>query len=629
MTESASQTSFHNAVEILFYLGGVLVLILWLAFLSLELGVYQSAGYLLLFATLFSVALLIGKKKVDLLRLLDKKVYSRKGFWLIIFVLGMALFTGLFYHATVIPSLDSGVYSNCAIAFAKGNSLAVDEPIAFAGFLRASFNPRNVVCGQPPGHGVFLSLFYRLGGLSMMLSSNALLYFFTSLFVFVVGHLYAKWRGGLLSLLIFTSLYPSFYIPRRTLSENLMAFLVWLGSAAFLYGYQKRKNVFVLLSLLPILFLLVTRSEGVLYLATFTVAILFYFVSRRRGVSKTFLVGVGLSSLVIAFGLIKYILDFAPRNQFQILRALEGFLNRHLSMLAKVGAGSSIGAEPTGYVWRLLLIYSVVYLVGLVLLGIYKRIYNREVWLLLWLVAPSLIFLYKPSIALYHPWSLRRYWPVLFPLVAILSSYTLAYYYGQQRRLVITFVSLFIALNLLNSRGVLFLKANRGKQGVINTAQRLSDRISQDSLVITPDYYGSVVGRWCTFLHFEYDLNCLYPIRNHASNGVEYNSRQEIRNAFLQKYKPSAGVIIALEENPNGAFLPGKKPTIHERIQQLEEGALTGLLPSEYQFYGELYLEEDFVVKRELNYPAIDYQSSRTKVTLYEGKGIDKQLSVH
>ncbi len=326
-------TPSENLYKAFIEIGIFIVLVLSLCLFFLSLGIYKQYIFLIYLLTIgFFIYFILKNRKIFILNRIKKDIISFD-FLVFLIIFLICLFNGLNYHATLIPTRDYGTYSNCAIAYAKVGSLRMDDVVAYGGFGRAKYNRNNIICGQPPGYSTFLSIFYYLGGLSFMLASNSILFFFSLSFIYLLGRLLLNRLNGFLAVILFSSLYPSFYFPRRTLSENLSLFLVWLGALAFMYGFKKKKWEHVSFSLVPLSYFVLTRSEGVLYFLIFLLAFLLFSIKHRKSIPRRFFLSLGLVTFFLLF-LFYYTLNLSPKNQFNIFNAIQSFITGHSILIS-------------------------------------------------------------------------------------------------------------------------------------------------------------------------------------------------------------------------------------------------------------------------------------------------------
>ncbi len=258
----------------------------------------------LVFLTLFLLLVAVGLR-IWYLKSFRETSFSRWQKGILLFLLVVTLFNA-FYHHSIPSSRDNIGYLTAGIMLAKEGKLHFQDIIsrAYHPYRLVDNLGKDVFTSQfLPGYNTFLGFWYHLGGLNLVFWGNAVLLL---LFLICLYGVACKITGqrvaALLSLLFTITFFAFLWFPRRTNSENLFMVLIWFSLWLFLRGVENRPPKFcknfggtpvpnknlrrVMWGFLPISLTILVRGEGLLYLATFSLAFLFVLWKFKRQMKK-------------------------------------------------------------------------------------------------------------------------------------------------------------------------------------------------------------------------------------------------------------------------------------------------------------------------------------------------------
>ncbi len=469
-------------------------------------------------------------------------VNRRCDLFVLLGVVFFAIFNGYFYHVYLDAVRDYGGYVVNAIILAK-KGIVYDFPYqlpAVGQTLWTNF----FTFGQPLGYALYLSLWYRLGGIQAIFWANTLLTAWSFFVLYLIGKLFSNWKGALFSLLFFATNYTTIYLSRKTLSENLMLPLVWTGIYLFLLGYKKKNDKLLLLSFLPIMASLFVRIEGIFYLSSFLFVLGVLIFKNKVDFSlvkkqKTILVFFLMITVTFAF----YILLFAGDNYAQFLSAFElpidllkTLTRRFYSLFGDSSFLMSGASGPSrlwliSYVSEFLLFYNVLPLLIVLTLELIRGKLSRLYLIVIGLLLPSFYLLYNPSIALDLPWVLRRYWTVIIPFATVLGASILweKIQKRKSRKIVLVFSLILLSYNIFFSGQIFFQKLGRSQ---FNELERLAKKIPQNAVLIFSSDYWDTGGRFASTMRYHYSIKTYWPLFFHQNSERWKNG---IVSAFLVK----------------------------------------------------------------------------------------------
>ena len=492
----------------------------------------------------------------------EKVEISKFEILIIIIITFITLFNVLFYHDMPRGRDDMG-YIAAAAKLVETGSLSFDDPLThpyhpFRNLGNDTFTSRFL-----PGYTVYLAIFYILFGSQSIFWANALLIFPSLIIIYFIGKELSNRNAGLISVLLFSTFYTSYWFPRRTISENLLMFLLLFGSWLTIYAFKKKRAGYFFLALPIFSFSILVRGEAVGYLAAFIIILLLGLIKFKKEIKNNLqfiifglaifftnlylfksygdLYGTGyidyvvnnasnalwfiwgLNYLTLFFILlvvmILFVVYYLYKNKFFIIEKsrVKKFRNIVLILLFVLFAIYEIYAIyrfsfdeyikwnyfDNQYVFFSFIKYYLIIYIGVFLYGVYRKYYSKITYAVIFILSPVFIFFKSPHIAPDHPWFMRRFFPVVVPLVIILASIVLVKIFKDKKK-IYTVVLVLIIVNFSISLPIMTFKEN---QGVRNQLEELSNKFSNIDLVLMEP--GWQWQQWGYALHYVYDMNVL------------------------------------------------------------------------------------------------------------------------
>jgi len=483
--------------------------------------------------------------------------------WVFLLIILVTLFNA-FYHHDVPLSRDNAGYLTAGIMLSKADKLHFQDIISrpFNPFREADLGDDVYTSQFLPGYNTFLAFWYDLGGLPLLLWGNlTLLFLFLICFYGVACNLSSR-KIAVCALLFLITFYAFLWFPRRTNSENLVMFLLWLSVWVFLRGVKEKNLRRVFQSLLPVSLIVLVRGEGLVYLLVFLFACFVFSLKKRKLLlaNKKSLLPVIWVPLILA-------LFFYYRDSYQggyvfehglsLFYTITDFLKAPFVLVVLVLV---IGALYASYLflkhffkkkkgklsyklqfglafllallvfvdliviyyhhswkelvnWQIyrtqyvfiilgkyfLFPYFILFILGL--LG--KRIFKKKLFISLFLISPNIIFFLDPFVGLDQPWFLRRFYPAVIPMLFILGTLGL-FNLGIKKKHRNLILVLLLLANIWVSWPIIFFSEY---QGMGNRLQDFGSRFEPDSLILMdPGWHWQ---QWGYALHYVYGYNAV------------------------------------------------------------------------------------------------------------------------
>lgn len=196
-------------------------------------------------------------------------------------ILFVSILNGIFHHDLPRGRDDMG-YIAAAIKLTESASLSFND------ILSKPFHPFRDIGGNNftsqflPGYVTYLSIFYLVGGLKLLFWANPLLLFFTLWAIYFIAKNILNKKAGLIAILLFSSLYTTNWFIRRTNSENLLMFFIFIGILCILYSIQKKKLSYAFISLYLFSPTILVRGEAIAYLITLGIVVIYLIIKFRK-----------------------------------------------------------------------------------------------------------------------------------------------------------------------------------------------------------------------------------------------------------------------------------------------------------------------------------------------------------
>lgn len=513
----------------------------------------------------------------------EKVEISKFEVLVIVIITFITLFNVLFCH-DMPRGRDDMAYIAASAQLVETGSLSFEDPLTH------SYHPFRNLEGDIfasrflPGYITYLAIFYLLFGSGSVFLANALLTFPSLLIVYFIGKELSSRKVGLMSILIFSTSYIFYWFPRRTVSENLLMFLLLFGLWIAICAFKKNKLGYFFLALPVFSFSILVRGEAIGYLVAFVLVLLLGLIKFKKEIKHNLqfifpgllllftniylfksyaeLYGTGyidyvinnitnalwfiwgLDYITLFFILLSvmflFVIYYLYKNQFFIIKEKKVTLFRNIFLillfvlflayeffaLYNFSTKENIKWNyfDNQYVLFSFVKYYLIIYVGIILYGIYKKYYSKAAYVAIFTLSPILIFFKSPHIAPDHPWFMRRFY-ILVPLLIILACIALEKIFKEKKK-VYTVVLILMIINLSISLPIVAFKENKG---VRSQLEHLSGKFGPTDLVLMEP--GWQWQQWGYALHYVYGSNML-------PNVDEYNKKDfpEILKKFNKAY---------------------------------------------------------------------------------------------
>lgn len=556
--------------------------------------------------------------KIDMQR--NKLIYL-----VIIILILFSIFNfNFFYEIKIEGGHDQGAYLENAIYLAKNTNISFDNinVISYPGFW--IFKDNKILSQFLPGYSIFLSMFYYLFGFKGFAIANAFLLFFGFSFLFFLSKNIKNEKAGLLLLSFLVLNYYTIYFSRATYIENLQLPLIWSSVYMFMIGYDQKKLDWIIYGCIPISLLLLVRYEGFLYL-TIYLSLLFYFKFFKKWSTSNrcnrYVRFALFLNLCVLFLYILYVYSFNPSI---ISNVVGDYLYLIISNPTNTLTEYPLPYNEQLFIWSY--IFYVFFQTGIILmafLGVTNLLNDTEqvrnkIIIVTVLIFPQLAFLIKPSIALYLPWFMRRFWSVLLPYIFLIFALFLANKNFHFKRLKYVIISIIFIITLTQSAPILAF--SNGK-GILDFEKKISFSFDKNDLVIFWDRY-----KYENFgppLYFMYDVNVVFD-RDPAFVPELYAVfMKDFRDIYIVTSRnPNDSLIHPYFSNDNLEFIKTLKS---DNIKVIKDGNcdVRDLLIYPETFKGYYQIQE----KCSLNNPPIEIADYNIELNIYKIKNANEFIS--
>ncbi|MFC1721516.1 hypothetical protein ACFL0Z_01230 [Patescibacteria group bacterium] len=486
-------------------------------------------------------------------------VLAKKDWIVIAVIVAICLFIGLWHHDFSLGR-DPVSYFTASIKIAETGSLSFVDELARPFHGLTELGPETYTSQFLPGYNVYLAVFYLLAGVTGLWLANIPLLFLSFAAIYIIARRLSSFGGGLGAILLTSTFYATIWFARRWTSENLFMLAIFAAIACFVVGVRKRQLSLVLLGAFPATFSLLVRGEGLLYISAYFLAAAIALIWWRKQFQLKSANWAWLALPVAVFVTFQlYVVEYGGGYVFgqgqSIFDAIWGMLEKPsvlaalavvailvfilflIRYIAKYRRHSKINfwklywailgiaivvGEVVFWTWiernlpivkwdlyrsqfvleifhhYLLTIFFVI-----VFIGFYQKVYQRLTYLVILIALPAVVFILDPYIALDHPWFLRRFLAVFFPLIFILTAVTLSRMRLHRTSFTLCLIVL-IVINLAVAGPILF---HQEKAGISEQLEDFSERFSaNDIILMIPGWQWQ---QWAYYLHFLHDTNVL------------------------------------------------------------------------------------------------------------------------
>jgi hypothetical protein len=537
-----------------------------------KLLVYSLLFIFLFLTILYFIYKLVVKK--------DKIKINKFEIVVILIMLFVSILNGLFHHDLPQGRDDMG-YIAAAIKLTESESLSFNDILSKPFHPFRNIGDNNFTSQFLPGYVTYLGIFYLIGGLKLLFWANSLLLFFTLWAIYFIAKNILNKKAGLVFILLFSSLYTTNWFIRRTNSENLLMFFIFIGILCILYSFQKKKLSYALMSLYLFSPTILVRGESIAYLITLGIIVICLLIKFKEQLKITLkhsflwvLLFFGniylLKSYADVYGsnYLEYTLNNAisssrfiwqmnilvlrPLVIFSILLviilalAYKKYRNKIKIIFTKqkkeyslwefftILLFLSVAALEVSFLyflnineytnWKIFKMqyvlenfyfYLLIPYLLIALWGFYKTTYAKLIYIIIFILSPSFIFLISPSIAVDQPWFMRRFYAVFIPLVILLAAITIASYIQNKRKL-FKFILLLLVINISVTLPISTFSENKGVTNQLTAFAK--DFSEKDLILMEPGWQWQ---QWAYALHYEYNLDILPNLD--GFNNEEFN----------------------------------------------------------------------------------------------------------
>ena len=406
-----------------------------------------------------------------------------------------------------------------------------------------------------PLYGVYLAFFQFVLGIRGVFIANALLVLLSSLVIFYLIKLLANKKAGVIWVVFWLSSYFTLWFSRRQNSENLIILLFWTSVWMFVLGVKKKSLHSFALGFLASALMIFTRAEGIVLFLMYLIALAIYLVWKRQYFQKKWSGLVLFLPTLFAIPLLKdYIMMYEGKyllDQFSAFWLMIEILYQpiwHLTALLigvliivwavlktknsknrshtiqKIVLGAllvsiilfealfcwqvysdnlSWALYRSQFVLEMFGFYFLFLYLLIVLAGLKRAAYNKFDLIPLILAMPVFVLFIEPNIALDQPWFMRRFFPVIIPLLIIMASLALVRLDISAKKLTKVVLGI-VLVNLIIASPVIWYRDNNGLLAQLEESTK--DYSSDTLLLLEPGWAWQKVA---LPLHYLYSIDAL------------------------------------------------------------------------------------------------------------------------
>jgi len=447
-----------------------------------------------------------------------------------IFVLAIIFFVCvvfiLFPHDTF-GGRDEGLFANLAVYLTNHGDL--NTP------LYLNLNPADAGLwkGRVPAYTTWLAIQNIFFGQNWMLRSNTILIALGLIYLNLISSVFSKKRGGLITIILYTSCLPFLWLARETLSENLAFFLLWFLVLFLILFFKTKRNIYLSGLFITSWLFSFTRIEGqFIQIPILLVLISTILITKTASIKKTFYIAL-IYILFIASTFLIYN-NIANKKYLRAnVSSVMSVVKTSLSpILVKQNNNLRLNDRLPTFFMQMLAKYNLLFILSSIFLAIplifidKKRGLKNKIYFigLLIIISPEFIKLINPGISIDQPWVYRRYIYALIPFGYLCLSILLEK--ATKREFQFIIVSLLFIINIVFSNKIITLKNN---WFLTKSIEAVTKNVSVNDFIIIKNYH---------ILNYYYPLMYLSfqnEIRALPSDWVEINN-------WLPKEKTFEGV---------------------------------------------------------------------------------------
>lgn len=391
------------------------ILVFFLFFIEFPYATYISVPiYLVFFIYCF--------KEINL-----KKYLIKEKLFFIAIILFFFFFSVInFSYYRLEGGHDNGVYTESAILYSNQNKFYSSNPLiaTYPGFM--ALDNKTIVSGFLPAYSLYLSSYYRYFGLVGIIVGNFILLVLAFSFLFLCMNKIGSKTFSFIFMILFIFSYYTIYFSQSTYSEHLQLFLIWFSFFLIIKGIKYNSINSVILASIPLGYNLLNRTESLISIILYIIFLIFFIIYNKMkcnkiNFSKKLIVLVIIINLLIICIFLLYFFMFYPK--------LLTFYTIFIDILTRKPPIEVLDQNAIlnqHIVFLLLFYFSInffgifgLFLISIPFIFLSKRFFLVSICILSFIFLPHFLFLYIPGIALYSPWFMRRFFPVIFPFIII------------------------------------------------------------------------------------------------------------------------------------------------------------------------------------------------------------------
>lgn len=504
--------------QIYLYKVFVLLSLAWAGF-GLAISGFFHAWIAWLVTSILGVAVLaLAKKHRVILKI------SREMFLVCLFSIIISLIFAFLSSPTVFSGRDQGAISEAAIRLSQNHSFYFStagseeffklhekgRALNFPGFYYTEQG--KLVTQFPLVYITWLALFFSFFGLKGLAIANAVLLSIFFISFYLLLRLFIKSSSAMPAVAFTLTSFVFMWFTKFTLSENMALPLLWISILSLMLFIQQQRKLFYIVLLLSSILLSFTRIEGYAFLLIVLI-IVFSLSDTRNYIKEKFITRF---LVPLTFFMTVFVINFLIDINFYKEMAKAMLPSIKLPQAQLLGNLKNT-ALPDFYIFKLFALYGMIGFFILALIAVLIYIFKRNFYKLipLFVVAPTLMYLFDSNISPDHPWMLRRYMFSLFPLAIFYSSLLIGEWLESKnadaKKMKMAAIFSTLLLVLLNWPAFSNFLNFKENEGLLTQVQDLSKRFNANDLILvdqkaTSDGWSMITGP----MSFLYGKNAVY-----------------------------------------------------------------------------------------------------------------------
>lgn len=405
--------------------------------------------------------------------------------WIFVFIVWNILF---FSKMKLLWSHDPGSYLSYGVEIVKNGSLEFTNHFlnTYPSFWFSNNN--NALSQFPPLYPLYMWNFFFILWMKWFAIWNLILFLWTLYFILKIWELLFNNKNFIFYfILFFVFSYFTIVFTRAGYIENILIFYIWWTIFFFLNWFKSWKIYYLFFALLLNCWIILIRFEFFIYVFWLISAFLF-----SKIVFKTKLIYKNIFLTILAFLFSLFIL-YVWYYYYRFIN-LNWFISTFNEIIWvwtqwKWIVSIEIEYSETRFTLLYIIVSFLLSLYGFYLLLSLKFIKNNfKIFIILWLlIFPQILFLYRPWIAFYYPWFMRRFRSWLVVLIIFAFSMYISLNKQNMYHLKKKIIYLFVLINFIYTLNVFFLNDWKNFVNLFDQIAWLSN--NKDDIYISIDSY--------------------------------------------------------------------------------------------------------------------------------------------